>query len=354
MVTKTIEIRITEKSITQKINVMQSDSGRSIRCVVCDATIPSASTAKIYAKKPSGKKVYNNCEVSGNDITIDLTTQMLAEIGEVECQIEISQSGERVTSFSFYIVVNPSLSSETAPESFDESSALEQLVTDAENVIDRASTAARTAESAAENAGQAAGDANSAALSANNAASAANGGALLANEAAGRAENAAETAETNAARAEAAAEAAEAIALGDISEKTVTFSEAEEDTDITSGDKQSTLFGKILKRFNTLKETINVLNTNMNKKISKVGDYSSNSSSSFALPEINYSAYFIVVVGDSGRNALYLVTSRLSNEIIGCSKIYGTSPETVTIDSSGNVTVTGLANWHRILLIKLY
>lgn len=92
----------------------------------------------------------------------------------------------------------------------------------------------------------------------------------------------------------------------------------------------------------------------MGGKISKVGDYSSNSTSSFTLPEINYSAYFIIVIYNDGRNALYLVTSRSSSEIIGCSKIYGTSTETVTIDSSGNVTVTGLSVWYRILLIKLH
>lgn len=60
-----------------------------------------------------------------------------------------------------------------------------------------------------------------------------------------------------------AAQKAESYVLGDISDKTVTFTQASADTDIASGDKASTLFGKILKRFNILKTSITTITGNI-------------------------------------------------------------------------------------------
>ena len=69
----------------------------------------------------------------------------------------------------------------------------------------------------------------------------------------------------NEARQEAldAAAAAESYVLGDISSKTVTFSEASTRENINTGESTSTLFGKIKKWFSDLGDAINQLNTNL-------------------------------------------------------------------------------------------
>lgn len=59
-----------------------------------------------------------------------------------------------------------------------------------------------------------------------------------------------------------AAEAAESYVLGDISSKTVTFSEASTRENINTGESTATLFGKIKKWFSYLGDAINQLNTN--------------------------------------------------------------------------------------------
>lgn len=58
-----------------------------------------------------------------------------------------------------------------------------------------------------------------------------------------------------------AAEAAESYVLGDISNKTVVFSEASTRENINTGESTSTLFGKIKKWFSDLGDAINRLNT---------------------------------------------------------------------------------------------
>jgi hypothetical protein len=70
---------------------------------------------------------------------------------------------------------------------------------------------------------------------------------------------------------------AEAKSGADINNSTVTFTEATTDTDIASGDKLSTLFSKILKRFNTIATTLankfdksNIVNTDTVNDVNKV------------------------------------------------------------------------------------
>lgn len=67
-----------------------------------------------------------------------------------------------------------------------------------------------------------------------------------------------------------AAEAAESYVLGDISSKTVTFSEASTRENINTGESTATLFGKIKKWFSDLGDAINQLNTNRDNTVSSL------------------------------------------------------------------------------------
>lgn len=270
-------IFVMRKDITVVIPYPQGGNAVPIYLRIADWQIPSGSTARIYMRKPSGAEIYNDCVINGNIVQITVTTQMTAESGWVKSTLEIVNGTDILHSFEMILDVQATSISDNAIESKDEFTALENLVAeadqavkDAETATEAANTAAGTANTAAGAANTAAGTANTAAQAANTAAGTANtaadnadDAADLANTAAGAANTAASAANTAAQEANDAADAANAAAGGDISNKTVTFTEAAEDTDIASGDTTATLFGKILKRFNTLKTTIQTIRTNI-------------------------------------------------------------------------------------------
>lgn len=196
MVEKTLDLNLQNKALLRKIYAVQNDSGRYLKCIVSDTVLPDGLTARIYARKPSGKEVYNDCTVDGNEVTVKLTAQLLAEEGDVQCQIELSD-GDRVTSFSFAISVQKSLISDSAIESTDEYPALEGLIikadkaiTDATEATTQATAATTQANSAVSKANTAIANANTAITNANNAASSATSAASSANTAATKANTA--------------------------------------------------------------------------------------------------------------------------------------------------------------------
>lgn len=204
MTEKTITLNLQSKSLLRKVYAVQADSGRTLRCVISDCTLPAGLTARIYAKKPDDTEVYNAGTIDGNAVVVPLTTQMLAAVGSVHCQIELSKDTEKVTTFYFEIVVEKSLVSDSAIESSNEYTALEKLVTSSEQTItdcEKATTNAKTATTKA----------NNAASSANSAASTANTAASKANTATSAANTAASTANASATKADTAATNADSV-----------------------------------------------------------------------------------------------------------------------------------------------
>lgn len=130
MVTQTLEVRVNRMGAYNQIEAIQEDSGRILKCVIADAAIPEGSTARIYAVKPSGAEIYNDATVDGNAVLIELTTQMLAEIGYTVAQVELTNEGKYVTSFEFRIIVRRKLKSESSVESTNEFQALERAMAD--------------------------------------------------------------------------------------------------------------------------------------------------------------------------------------------------------------------------------
>ena len=118
-------IYVARKDYQEPIDVVQSDSGRQIIFAVIDMTIPSGSTARIYALKPDDAEVYNTCTVSGQLISINLTTQLLAVVGKTKCQVQIVNSSDIVTTFEFVLDVQKSLVSGSAITSTNEFTALQ-------------------------------------------------------------------------------------------------------------------------------------------------------------------------------------------------------------------------------------
>ena len=183
-----------------------------------DFEIPSGATAQVFVHKPSGMAVYNSATISGNDVTVDVTTQMFAEVGYNKMQIQISQEEKDLVSFVQPVNVQENYTDGEADESQNESNFFDEYIGKINEAIDDAETATEGANTAAQSANAAAGAANEAATAATTAAGTANKAAQSANTAAGTANQAAQSANAAATAAnQAAQEIEEKAENGDFS-----------------------------------------------------------------------------------------------------------------------------------------
>lgn len=131
-----IRIEVGRVGIPIVVPVVQTDSGRKLRCIITDMMLKDTYAARIYAVKPTKKEIFNDCVINGNAVVVKLTDQILAEVGYVSCQIKITNdAGERVSSFEFILDVKKDLMSESAIESSNEFKALESVLSNVEGTI---------------------------------------------------------------------------------------------------------------------------------------------------------------------------------------------------------------------------
>lgn len=126
MVNKKIQLDFTEEGLREKIEVVQGDTGRVLLCNIIGVDMTNVS-ARFYAVKKSGKEIYNNCTVSKNTVTIELTEQTLAEVGIVKCQLDLRKGDQKVQSFIFDIDVTASLMAQSEYLSSDEYKVVDDL-----------------------------------------------------------------------------------------------------------------------------------------------------------------------------------------------------------------------------------
>jgi 3-methyladenine DNA glycosylase AlkC len=131
---KRINLSALNTQPTPTIHAVQFDTDRYLDCYFCDVDISEVTAARIYGLKPDGTEVYNNCVINDGYITAPLTSQTLAVTGIVACQLQLVIDGT-LTSFKFNVVVDESLVSESAIESSNEYTALEEALAEVEDVI---------------------------------------------------------------------------------------------------------------------------------------------------------------------------------------------------------------------------
>ena len=92
--------------------------------------IPDDSIVAVNIEKPDGKVVFNNCEHSGSEVTIELTSQALAAAGEAICEIEVlrSDGSQVITSASFTIEIEKKVGKDDAIKSSNEYTELQKLI----------------------------------------------------------------------------------------------------------------------------------------------------------------------------------------------------------------------------------
>lgn len=196
---QTIKLNMTPGGANQRVYLSQYDVGRQIAFSLYDEngayTPASGATAKIRATKPSGFAFDVAGTISGNTVTVTVTSTMSAESGSFPAEIRIAKNDDILGTANFLWIV------EKAPRlegSVDGDAAARSLMQDLLDAASAANTAAGSASSAATAANTAAGAADSASTAANSAASAANSAASAANAAASSATAAAAAARASA------------------------------------------------------------------------------------------------------------------------------------------------------------
>lgn len=136
-----VTISLLNKPLPMTINVVQGDSGRKIRFFIDDAEFPDGATAKIFAIKPSKLIVFNELSVERRrEILLELTDQMVAEVGTLPCQITIYSENKIISSFEFSMCVNRQIRNDSAIESTNEFTALTVAINRAEKAVSDANS----------------------------------------------------------------------------------------------------------------------------------------------------------------------------------------------------------------------
>lgn len=143
---KIIRLRIQNSTFCRRIRVVQGDTGRIFRFILEDITMDGSEQARVYAKKPDGTEVYNDCEVvSPNEVLMESDSgQIFAAIGVVQAEIQISKSGKTITTYTFEFDVEISLTRAIAIQSSSEYGALEAAIAKAEGFYNPTFAEAKT------------------------------------------------------------------------------------------------------------------------------------------------------------------------------------------------------------------
>ena len=124
-----ISLDIRETTSQAFINVKKNDTARKFIFTLTDNgrayQITEGCTAVFRAKKPDGTILYNNCPIVGNAMEYYLTSQTVAAVGIVECEITLyGSNSKQITSPRFSLAVDDVLYSDSEVESKDEFTAL--------------------------------------------------------------------------------------------------------------------------------------------------------------------------------------------------------------------------------------
>lgn len=157
MLQQKVRLRAATPHIQPKIQTVQGDTGRKLVCVIEDYEIPTGASASFWAVKPSGKGIQNTATISGQEITVTLTNQTLAERGWIACQLQITSGGQTVKTFKFCLDNKESLAGDW-PLSENESTWINDKLDEMQKQIDQAIAQTQAATSAANEATQEAKD----------------------------------------------------------------------------------------------------------------------------------------------------------------------------------------------------
>lgn len=94
----------------EPIEMTQGTDGIPLIFYFRDYDIPTGTTASVFVKKPSEKAIQDIATVnaSNDTVTVNVTTQMTAEVGEAMVQVQLKNGGNDVFTFNYPLLVSPS------------------------------------------------------------------------------------------------------------------------------------------------------------------------------------------------------------------------------------------------------
>lgn len=137
-----IRLDVSKADNQSEIVVKQNDTrSRVVRAYLSNGSKPyeiaEGVSAVVRGKKPSGAILYNACEIDNDFVVFEITNQMIAEPGVVECEITLNGAdGEVLTSPSFLLFVEGKIFSDDEVESTNEFTALQRVQADLNKVLD--------------------------------------------------------------------------------------------------------------------------------------------------------------------------------------------------------------------------
>lgn len=225
-ITQKITIELDGKSPFEYVVMKQGDKGSRILAVSLlqnkqPYEIPTGCTARIKYYKPDGNPVLNDCTLSGNEILVTYTEQMLAAAGVGKGEIVLLKGGKELKSATYYTKIVETVYKTEGLTSDKEFLSVATVLNNMDQAAQKATAEAKIAEAAAatatekaQAAGTAAGKATTAAGAADKAKANADAATKAANEAKTNAEKATEATKAAIKNAEEATETANASASG--------------------------------------------------------------------------------------------------------------------------------------------
>lgn len=218
-ITQKITIELDGKSPFEYVVMKQGDKGSRILAVSLlqnkqPYEIPTGCTARIKYYKPDGNPVLNDCTLSGNEILVTYTEQMLAAAGVGKGEIVLLKNGKELKSATYYTKIVETVYKTEGLTSDKEFLSVATVLNDMDQAAQKATAEAKIAEAAAATATEKAQAATTAAGAADKAKANADAATKAANEAKTNAEKATEATKAAIKNAEEATETANASASG--------------------------------------------------------------------------------------------------------------------------------------------
>ena len=133
---KIIRLRMQNSIFCRRIPVVQGDRARTFRFILEDITLDGTEHARIYARKPSGAEIYDECDVIGSNEVIFTpeTEQIFIETGIIQAEIRVAKGEKLITSYSFEFEVRQSTMRTGDIPSSDEFNVLERAIEEAKGL----------------------------------------------------------------------------------------------------------------------------------------------------------------------------------------------------------------------------
>lgn len=218
-ITQKITIELDGESPFEYVVMKQGDKGSRILAVSLlqnkqPYEIPTGCTARIKYYKPDGNPVLNDCTLSGNEILVTYTEQMLAAAGVGKGEIVLLKNGKELKSATYYTKITETVYKTEGLTSDKEFLSVATVLNDMDQAAQKATAEAKIAEAAATTATEKAQEASTATGKANTAKANADAATKAANEAKTNADKATEATKAAIKNAEEATETANASASG--------------------------------------------------------------------------------------------------------------------------------------------